>query len=58
VLTLLKQRVRDGNPQIQVRWKGYGPEHDSWEDRAALQQDCPDLVAELDARERARTADA
>lgn len=27
---ILKRRTRDGQRQCLVRWRGYGPEHDSW----------------------------
>ena len=40
---LMAKRTRRGRPQFLVRWQGFGPEHDTWEDERNILDD--DLVA-------------
>jgi hypothetical protein len=42
-------------PRWLVRWKGYGPESDTWEPRSSFDQ-CPDVLAEFEARRAADPA--
>ncbi|KAK3915413.1 Chromobox protein-like protein 3 [Frankliniella fusca] len=40
---ILGSRVRHGKQQFKIRWKGYGPADDTWEDEENV--DSPDLIA-------------
>ncbi|XP_034249602.1 chromobox protein homolog 3 isoform X2 [Thrips palmi] len=43
VESILDSRVRHGKQQFKIRWKGYGPADDTWEDEENV--DSPDLIA-------------
>lgn len=42
---LLDERGEGAKRQYLVRWKGFGPEHDTWEPRKQLMLDSPDSVS-------------
>lgn len=43
VASILGSRVRHGKRQFKIRWKGFGPADDTWEDEENV--DSPDLIA-------------
>ena len=40
----LARRICRGQPQLLVRWEGFGPEADSWEPQRAVEPQCGDLM--------------
>jgi hypothetical protein len=51
VKSLRDARIRNGVAEIQVKWKGYGPDQMTWEPRTTLMEDVPDMVREFDRRQ-------
>jgi hypothetical protein len=49
---VMAQRRFGPQQQLLVRWKGYGPEHDSWEPREEVRKTAAQRVDEFDARAR------
>lgn len=47
---LLRQRFRDHMAEIEVKWKGWNHEDNTWEPRSQLLKDVPDMVADFDSR--------
>lgn len=43
VESILDSRVRHGKQQFKIRWKGFGPADDTWEDEENV--DSPELIA-------------
>jgi hypothetical protein len=51
VKSLRDARIKNGVAEIQVKWKGYGPDQMTWEPRTTLMEDVPDMVREFDRRQ-------
>ena len=51
VKSLRDTRIKNGVAEIQVKWKGYGPDQMTWEPRTMLMEDVPDMVREFDKRQ-------
>ncbi len=49
--TLEKVKYRRGRKMVFVHWKGYGHESDSWEPYNKFAKDCPQALAEYEARQ-------
>ena len=51
-----RRQMVDGNweDQYLLRWKGYGPQHDSWEPAVAME--CDELVSEFWERQNVRAS--
>ena len=47
---ILQKRVSRGQKQYMVRWKGYGPQHDSWEPITEMRK-FPDLIEQFEAQQ-------
>jgi hypothetical protein len=47
---VVQERIRRGRKQVLVRWKGYGQDEDSWLDYDTFKKECPEGVAEWEAR--------
>jgi hypothetical protein len=45
---ILDKRKRKNKIEYKIRWKGYGPEDDTWEPRKKLIEDVPLLVDEFE----------
>jgi hypothetical protein len=41
-----------GQPLIEVKWKGYGSEENTWEPRSELEQQVPNMIQRFDMRPR------
>jgi hypothetical protein len=53
VESLLREKPGDTGPMVEVKWKGWNADDNTWEPRSQLLEDVPDMVAELDSRVRA-----
>ena len=50
---IVTQQVRkSGLHVVRVRWKGYGPQHDTWEPYNNILADCPQAIAAYEASRR------
>jgi chromobox protein 5 len=49
---LLRQRDGPHEQEIEVKWKGWTDEHNTWEPRSELLKDVPQMVAAFDSRPR------
>lgn len=48
VSKLVERKKMSGKIHFKVRWKGFGPDDDTWETRTSLLEDVPDLVKEFE----------
>jgi hypothetical protein len=51
VKSLRDARIKNGVAEIQVKWKGYGPDQMTWEPRTTLMEDVPHMVRKFDGRQ-------
>jgi hypothetical protein len=47
---LLREKPGNSGSVIEVKWKGWTTEHNTWELRSQLLEDFPDMIAEFDSR--------
>jgi hypothetical protein len=52
VEAIVDYRLTDRGPEYLVRWRGYPPDQDSWEPKATLLADVPDLIADYQRSKR------
>nr|CAH8874356.1 unnamed protein product [Trichobilharzia regenti] len=52
VESIIDKRVRRGRVEYLVRWKGFPPEHDSWETFTSLREPCLPLIRDFYVRQR------
>ncbi|CAH8873823.1 unnamed protein product [Trichobilharzia szidati] len=52
VESIVDKRVRRGRVEYLVRWKGFPPEHDSWETFTSLREPCLPLIQDFYVRQR------